>query len=206
MLVPDDLSRWSYESRLGKSLKHTVRKFDTDLLMGDVKNALDHFREIQPDITHRLEQFPLAADSRVKSRHSVKKKIERYPSGKEVRSVFNDLLGLRMISPYEDVLRVIQDDPHFRQVDMRRGKKNDDGYRGLHVYYTKSNRHYPIEIQVWSPHDAQLNTWLHQYVYKYEDQTVGKALKVMYDRGMITTQEEFEEAMADVIHYSEGLS
>ena len=30
---------------------------------------------------------------------------------------------------------------------MSKGKSNDDGYRGVHVYYQKDNKHYPIEIQ-----------------------------------------------------------
>lgn len=206
MLNPDDLARWSYESTLGRSLKHTVRKFDTDLLLEDVKDGLDHLREIQPDITRTLNDLPFFADSRVKSRQSIKKKMQRYPSGKEVRALFNDLLGIRIVASYEDVLQVTQENPHFRLVDMRSGKKHEDGYRGLHVYYTKSNRHYPIEIQVWSPYDATLNIWLHQYVYKYESHDIGKELKLLYDRGKITTKEEFKEAMADVIHHSEGLS
>lgn len=30
---------------------------------------------------------------------------------------------------------------------MSHGKANDDGYRGVHVYYQLDNFHYPIEIQ-----------------------------------------------------------
>ncbi len=30
---------------------------------------------------------------------------------------------------------------------MSNGKAADDGYRGVHAYYQKSGKHYPIEIQ-----------------------------------------------------------
>ena len=44
---------------------------------------------------------------------------------------------------------------------MSKGKSNDDGYRGVHVYYQKDNKHYPIEIQFNTYSDRQLNDWLH---------------------------------------------
>ena len=34
-----------------------------------------------------------------------------------------------------------------RIADMSNGKAADDGYRGVHAYYQKSGKHYPIEIQ-----------------------------------------------------------
>lgn len=37
--------------------------------------------------------------------------------------------------------------PHKSIADMSSGKAVDDGYRGVHVYYQKSGKHYPIEIQ-----------------------------------------------------------
>ena len=49
---------------------------------------------------------------------------------------------------------------------MTKGKAIDDGYRGVHVYYQKSGRHYPIEIQFNTLFDRQLNNWLHDYLYK----------------------------------------
>ena len=40
---------------------------------------------------------------------------------------------------------------------MSNGKAVDDGYRGVHVYYQKSGKHYPIEIQFNTLFDRQLN-------------------------------------------------
>lgn len=38
---------------------------------------------------------------------------------------------------------------YFRVVDLRRGKKIDDGYRAIHLYYQQDNLAYPIEVQLW---------------------------------------------------------
>ena len=35
---------------------------------------------------------------------------------------------------------------YFRVVDLRKGKKIDDGYRAIHLYYQRNNLAYPIEI------------------------------------------------------------
>ena len=49
---------------------------------------------------------------------------------------------------------------------MSNGKAADDGYRGVHAYYQKSGKHYPIEIQFNTLFDRQLNNRLHDYLYK----------------------------------------
>ena len=54
---------------------------------------------------------------------------------------------------------------HIMQGDREYITAND-GYRGVHVYYQKSGKHYPIEIQFNTLFDRQLNNWLHDYLYK----------------------------------------
>lgn len=49
-----------------------------------------------------------------------------------------------IISDYKEILE--QNLEIFKVADMRNGKVNDDGYRGIHLYYQNSNKHYPIEI------------------------------------------------------------
>ena len=71
----------------------------------------------------------------------------------------------------------------FKIADMRSGKKNDDGYRGIHLYYQKTNRHYPIEIQINSKCDRELNDWLHIYLYKH---TKNNSLGVILRKSIIT--------------------
>lgn len=76
---------------------------------------------------------------------------------------------------------------------MSHGKANDDGYRGVHVYYQRDNEHYPIEIQFNPFYDRQLNNWLHDYLYKKDyPLTVGRHMREEYEKGRIHTPEDFE--------------
>ena len=76
----------------------------------------------------------------------------------------------------------------------------DDGYRGVHVYFQMSNFHYPIEIQYNTFYDRQLNNWLHKYVYKrkYEDH-VGSLLRQAYEAARIRNEDEFREVLENVL-------
>jgi len=82
---------------------------------------------------------------------------------------------------------------------MTNGKKNDDGYRGYHIYYKKSNYHYPIEIQFFTEKDYVFNMWLHKYVYKYMNNSIGIKLRELYDSGIINNEKEFEEEVEKCI-------
>ena len=89
----------------------------------------------------------------------------------------------------------------IRHVDMSKGKKNDDGYRGYHIYYKKSNYHYPIEVQFFTERDYIFNMWLHKYVYKYKDNSIGIKLRELYDKNIIMTEEDFKEEFNKCIIY-----
>ena len=83
---------------------------------------------------------------------------------------------------------------------MTQGKAEDDGYRGVHVYYQKSGKHYPIEIQFNTLFDRQLNNWLHDYLYKKNYPiNVGKAMRERYESGLIRNEHEFKEVLEDVL-------
>ena len=87
---------------------------------------------------------------------------------------------------------------------MSSGKAVDDGYRGVHVYYQKSGKHYPIEIQVNTLFDRQLNNGLHGDVYKkdYSIET-GCILREKYESGLIRNEHEFKEVLNNVLSGSE---
>lgn len=56
-------------------------------------------------------------------------------------------LGFRSLCDnYQDILE-LKELPQLRIADMSKGKSNDDGYRGIHVYYQLDGNHYPIEIK-----------------------------------------------------------
>ena len=112
-------------------------------------------------------------------------------------------MGFRTLCDnYEEILK-LKSYEHIRIADMSKGKANDDGYRGVHVYYQASNYHYPIEIQYNTFYDRQLNNWLHKYVYKrkYEN-TIGYLLRKEYENGKIKTEREFKEALDHVLSSS----
>jgi putative GTP pyrophosphokinase len=57
----------------------------------------------------------------------------------------------------------MEDDSYIHLADMRNGKVNDDGYRGIHLYKN------------------------------IEDNNIGKLLREKYDNGEIKNEEEFKE-------------
>ena len=138
--------------------------------------------------------YNIVTDYRVKSIQLAFFKYNRYYPDHQTRKVFDDLLGFRTLCDnYEEILK-LKSYEHIRIADMSKGKANDDGYRGVHVYYQASNYHYPIEIQYNTFYDRQLNNWLHKYVYKrkYEN-TIGYLLRKEYENGKIKTESEFKE-------------
>ena len=86
------------------------------------------------------------------------------------RSSYIDVLGFRL--RFNDYPEEYPD--YFRVVDLRNGKKIDDGYRAIHLYYQRDNLAYPIEVQLWCGKDYAFNIWSHQYVYKYKIPEIGK--------------------------------
>lgn len=87
-----------------------------------------------------------------------------------------------------------------RIVDMSHGKVNDDGYRGVHLYYQPNHFHYPIEIQANTYYDRQMNNWLHKYLYKRRfSDSVGRTLRQEYENGKILREQEFEELLKRVL-------
>ena len=188
----DILDALSFESHLGIPLKRNMHYFDKDLLIGeliDMTEWLDE-QEILSDI---------ALDYRVKSIDSILLKYDRYYPDHQTRKVFNDILGFRAFcDSYDQLLEF--DTAQFRVADMTKGKAIDDGYRGVHVYYQKSGKHYPIEIQFNTLFDRQLNNWLHDYLYKknYPIET-GKTMRDKDENGLIRNESEFKEVLINVL-------
>lgn len=181
----------SYETKLGKSLKNTLRKVDKELLLEE----LSEYRLFLKKRKRMLNDFTY----RIKSLQSINLKYNRYYPSKEIGSCFNDILGIRIIV---DDYNINLENDKIKHVDMTKGKKNDDGYRGYHIYYKKSNHHYPIEVQFFTKRDYKLNMWLHKYVYKYEDNKIGLELKSLYDKSIIDSEDDFKEALERVLYIS----
>lgn len=191
-LSAEILDALTFESHLGIPLKKNLHYFDKDLLIAELIEMTDWLdeQEILSDI---------ALDYRVKSLDSILLKYERYYPDHQVRKVFNDILGFRAFCDNYDQL-LEEASSQFRIADMTHGKAMDDGFRGVHVYYQRSGRHYPIEIQFNTLFDRQLNNWLHDYLYKknYPIET-GRIMREKYEIGVIRNEHDFKEVLSNVL-------
>lgn len=186
------LDALSFESHLGIPLKKNLHYFDKDLLIAELVEMTEWLDE--QEILSSI-----ALDYRVKSLDSILMKYERYYPDHQTRKVFNDILGLRAFcDSYDQILE--GKSSQFRIADMSNGKAVDDGYRGVHVYYQKSGKHYTIEIQFNTMFDRQFNNWLHDYLYKkkYSIET-GKVMREKYENGFIRNEHEFKEELSNVL-------
>ena len=182
------LDEFSYRSELGKSLKKNIHYFDKDDVLKEMEKMTNWLWSLD-------SLDGIALDYRIKSIESISNKYDRYYPNRQMRQVFNDILGFRAFcDSYSQVLNLESD--ILRVVNMTEGKSNDDGYRGVHIYYQKDNYHYPIEVQFNTLYDRQLNNWLHDYVYKkdYPDST-GRFLRECYEQGKIRTEDDFMEVL-----------
>ena len=191
----DLLDNLSYKSNLGISLKRNLHYFNKD-------DVMDEMIKFTVWLARNGSLKELDLDYRVKSLESISSKFDRYYPDHQLRKVFDDILGLRAIcDSYDDVLNV--DFPNIRIADMTKGKSKEDGYRGVHVYYQREPSYYPIEIQFNTFYDRQLNDWLHDYLYKKNYPLyVGKELRRQYEIGYVRSLVEFEEVLANVLHFS----
>ena len=186
------LSSLSYKSELGISLKKNLHYFNRDELLDELNRVRKWYISLGV-----LADLPV--DYRIKSAQSISLKYDRYYPDHQVRKVFNDLLGFRsMVDSYEDILEV--DEACLKVVDMSQGKSVDDGYRGVHVYFTRKPGYYPVEIQYNTYYDRQINNWLHKYVYKrFDNPDIGFELRLAYERGYIHREDDFVRRLDGVL-------
>lgn len=186
------LETLSFASHLGVPLKRNLHYFNKDLLIQELINMTEWLdeQELLSDI---------ALDYRIKSLDSILLKYDKYYPDHQTRKVFNDILGFRAFcDSYDQVFEF--ESAQFRVADMSTGKAVDDGYRGIHVYYQKSGRHYPIEIQFNTLFDRQFNNWLHAYLYKKNYPAgIGKIMRDKYEQGLVLSENEFKEELKNVL-------
>ena len=187
------LENLSYKSNMGLQLKKNLHYFDKNMLMAELIKVNKWYDtcEYFHDIT---------IDYRIKSIQSAMLKYDKYYPDYQVAKVFNDMLGFRTLCDnYDDILGA-EKGGHIRVANMSGGKANDDGYRGVHIYFQLSNLHYPIEIQYNTYYDRQFNNLLHKYVYKREYKNcIGSTLRQAYEDARIKNEGEFKEALEHVL-------
>lgn len=187
------LTKLSYKSELGIRLKKNLHYFDKEELFSELDKINEWY-----DLCEYLHDITI--DYRIKSIQSARLKYERYYPDHQTAKVFNDMLGFRTLCDnYEDVIELAESE-NIRVADMSKGKANDDGYRGVHVYFQLDNFHYPIEIQYNTYYDRQINNWLHKYVYKKKyDNSMGQYLRRAYENAKIKNEIEFKEVLNRVL-------
>jgi len=193
VLTYEVLQDLSYHTQLEKSLVNSLRHFNKDLLFDDINKMINFYNnsEIMDE---------LAIDYRIKSEDSCLRKYNKFYPDMRAEKTFNDVLGFRMMCDnyYEMLNQNIID--KIRIVDMSQGKANDDGYRGVHLYFQLDHKHYPIEIQMNTYYDRQINNWLHKYLYKKNyPNVVGLKLRKLYENGKILNENMFQEVLKNVL-------
>lgn len=117
----------SYRSTLGQSLKQI------SLRSTPLETILDDIAKYRSDYIDVLIQGNLIG-SRFKSEDSIIRKYKKtLQTGGGFKQCFNDVLGFRL--RFEEYPEEYPD--YFRVVDLRSGKKVDDGYRAIHLYYQR---------------------------------------------------------------------
>lgn len=175
------LDELSYTSTLGQSLKQiSLSKTPIEKIIQDIGRYRANYVDI-------LIQENLIG-SRFKSDDSIYRKYEKtLRNHGGFKQCFNDILGFRLhMQEYP-----VEFPEYFRVVDLRNGKKMDDGYRAIHLYYQRDNLAYPIEIQLWCGNDFQFNVWSHRHIYKYDTADIGKKMYQLYCDNEIYNEEEF---------------
>lgn len=187
------LTGLSYHSRLGIPLKKNLHYFDKEYLFDELQKINEWY-----DTTDLL--LGITIDYRIKSIQSARLKYERYFPDHQARKVFNDMLGFRTLCDNYEEIKELMPDKQIRIADLSEGKSNDDGYRGIHVYFQLDGYSYPIEIQYNTYYDRQMNNWLHKYLYKKQmDNGIGRLLRMKYENGEIRTEKVFKEVLRGVL-------
>ena len=175
----------SHQSILGRSLKQiSLRDTPLELILEDIAKYRTSYIDT-------LVQENLIG-SRFKSDDSILRKYEKtIRTDGGFKQCFNDILGFRLRFEYYPE----KYPEYFRVVDLRNGKKVDDGYHAIHLYYQRDNLAYPIEVQLWCGKDYMFNIWSHQYVYKYKNPEIGSHLYKEYNKNLITDEQKFVERL-----------
>ena len=182
LFIPKEtLDALSYRSTLGRSLRQiSLRATPLEIILDDIAKYRSGYIDV-------LVQENLTG-SRFKSNDSILRKYEKtLRNNGGFKQCFNDVLGFRL--RFEEYPVEFPD--YFRVVDLRNGKRVDDGYRAIHLYYQRDNLSYPLEVQLWCGDDYQFNLWSHKYVYKYQAPEIGKRLHQEYAEGTLRSEQNF---------------
>lgn len=168
----------SYCINIEKSTKKTIENFDFEDIFEQVLCFLDEQgNEIETlgAALIQMETSNINVSQRLKSEQSLRNKwVKNLGKKKQLREVINDIIGIRMITdqPYEELIKIIKQINEEKEYNIsiidfhQTPKAVDDGYRGIHIYFKKNPKGFPIEVQIWNQEDALLNFYTHDIIYK----------------------------------------
>jgi hypothetical protein len=165
-----------YDEELVRMIRH-----ERDIFFDETLEDVQRIAEIMDgynndiDFTHRY-----------KEEDSIEHKFRNQTITKKINKIANDILGMRFIlkTDTETLQAIAQEfiqscpNPSICSLaDQTEGKKNDDGYKGIHIYIKPNNFVFPIEIQLWTRTHALLNEYLHDNIYKTDNHMLDETLK-----------------------------
>ncbi|KIQ93188.1 hypothetical protein LH47_02736 [Anoxybacillus thermarum] len=157
--------------------------FDEELFE-ELKNKVEDYylntAEYPDKIVELIKHIPeIDFTYRYKDPASIKLKLERNQLTKQLYKIANDILGMRFIIKADtaELKQIVHEFvtccPYGQDacniVDQTLGKTYDDGYKAIHVYIRLNNYVFPIEIQFWTRTHALLNEYLHEQIYKMDN-------------------------------------
>lgn len=143
-------------------------------------NTVDFAGKID-DLTKNIESIDFTY--RYKSESSIKLKLDRLNMTKQLYKIMNDMFGMRFVikASTEELQYIVNEfvahcplGEVCNITDQSAGKKNDDGYKGIHVYIRPNNLLFPIEVQFWTRTHSLLNEYLHDNIYKIDNQVLNQ--------------------------------
>ncbi|MGY5267805.1 hypothetical protein [Paraclostridium bifermentans] len=182
LLIKAILNINDYDLNLG-SLNKKIEKIEQELGFKRVYSKVLEYvgrEEIDKELIDLINQLNIDVACRIKTEESIRKKWDKNLGAKrDLNKVFNDLIGVRIVTDIDieeviDQVDQIKEDTgkNIKIIDFNKKHKSvDDGYRGIHVYIKNNPKCFQSEIQIWTKIDAVLNFYTHQNIYKLNLQT-----------------------------------
>lgn len=134
----------------------TAEFYKLDKFLNDNKDENSKF-------TFRLKTFESFEKKWIKN--------SRVGCEKKFYKACNDNYGYRFIvdCKEEDLINLVNS-LEIKDVTIidfySKNKTNDDGYRGIYMYFWYNRRGFPLEFQIWTVKDALLQFYTHEIIYK----------------------------------------
>lgn len=201
------------------SLKKSIEKFieedyDFEKVYLEVEKYISKDNKGIADLSEVIEKLSKITDidiiSRIKSKKSLSDKWNKYKGRKwEVRKVFNDIVGIRIVTHNEidDIIYIIEKVKKIKNYNIyikdyrSKPKSNDDGYRGVHSYIQNNSKSFKVEIQTWDKINFIFSVYTHGNIYKSDKNNVdySMALREWIEQLSVISSCQFTNFLYDIM-------